>query len=105
MTFICFSLYNAINERSVSYIIDYLKKSATTYPEKCFNYLNRIIAMDKFNYSYERKDMFELLLSIYKYLKDEDDFETMEKIMNTFDSMMLVGNQSEIREILNKIEE
>jgi hypothetical protein len=98
------SLYNALNERSVSYIINYLKKSATTYPQKCFNYLNRIIAMDKFNYSYERKDMFELLLSIYKYLKDEDDFETMEKIMNTFDSMMLVGNQSEIREILNKIE-
>jgi hypothetical protein len=97
-------LVNKISERNVSEVLDYLKKCSATYPQKCYKYLNSLLINKKFTYSYKKREMFELLLNIYKYLKEENDFETMEKIMDTFDNIMLTGNQSNIIDIMSKVE-
>lgn len=37
-------------------------------------------------------------------MKEEDDLKAMDKIMNTFDNIMQIGNQSDIRKVLNNME-
>lgn len=37
-------------------------------------------------------------------MKEEDNLKIMDNIMNTFDNIMLIGNQSDIRKVLNNME-
>jgi len=93
-----------ISNENVSDILDYLKRCSSDYPVECYDCIKQIIPKIGNKARYQDKDIIEILLGIYKYIKDENDEKYMEEIMDTLDSVMLSGNTYSINEALELIE-
>ena len=85
-------------------VLDYIKKSSNTYPSECYKSIKAIISSTNVSTGYYDKNILEVLLSIYKCLKEEDDVTSMEEIMDTFDELMLHGNVYEINDAMTMTE-
>lgn len=81
-----------LDEDRIYSILEYLKKCSSTYPIECYHCIKCISKAYIEKYIFREEDIIELLLAIYKYLKDGDDIEILEEIMDTFDQLMLKCN-------------
>lgn len=87
-------------------ILLYLEKCCVEYPEKCYKYLKSVIRMTGDIQYYDQHSELELLLAIYKYLKEDNQSNPiLNEIMDTFDFMLKQKQNSyELNEVLKEVD-
>jgi len=84
---------------------EYLKKCTPYYPEECFHCLKQIVDIDKSNSSLDQDENLEILLSIYKNIKESDDEAIiLDDIMDTFDKMIKSNRFYKLTEVLKEVD-
>jgi hypothetical protein len=83
-------LYSNLDVGKIYGIFEYLKKNCTIYPVECYKCIDLLIKLDRENNMREEDAELELLLAVYKSIKNDvpENSEILEKIMDTFDFMM-----------------
>jgi len=93
-----------LDRENLHSIIRYIKKSSINYPVESYVCLNKISQISLGEYRGEEEEIIELLLAIYKNLKEDDESEgTLESILDTFDKM-LYSSTFHLNKVMAKID-
>lgn len=79
--------------REIHEQLDYVKNCVSEYPERCYKFIKsqNYSALDS-QWSAD-DDVVKVLLEIYKKLKEDDDVESMNELMDLFDEYIYKGNR------------
>ena len=75
-------------------VLEYVLRCCSVYPVECYSFVHqhKIIGQEE-PWRYE-DELVKVLLAIYKKLKYNDDREMLEKLMDLFDELILMGNRT-----------
>ena len=75
-------------------VLEYVLRCCSVYPVECYSFVHKhkIIGQEE-PWRYE-DELIKVLLAIYKKLKYNDDREMLEKLMDLFDGLILMGNST-----------
>lgn len=82
--------------------LDLVKKCISEYPEKCYKFIKRQKYSEIDDQWIAAEDVVKILLEIYKKLKEADDIESMNEIMDLFDEYIYQGNRMML-DVIDKI--
>lgn len=95
----CFDLFLKISEKwkttesRFEYdTLRYLRKCVWLYPAKCYRYIKEHCFLELKESSLYFNDVLELLLEIYRKLKEDGDRSDMEELMDLFDMCIMKDN-------------
>ena len=83
--------------------LEYIEKCINKYPIKCYKYISKNNYWLSGEGYYFEDNVVKVLLKIYKKLKNDEDAESMNKIMNAFDKLLLI-NSRVVNNALEKME-
>ena len=82
--------------------LEYVKKCISSFPEKCYRFIKSQQYSEIDNQLIADDEVVKVLLEIYKKLKEYEDEESMNEIMDLFDEYIYRGNRM-IMDALGKI--
>lgn len=95
-----FSCFKANKFRDVSDELKYIKKCIIEYPRECLEFIqSQDYECAEISHLVD-EEITEALLMIYKRLSENNDLESMNSLMNTFERLLYSGNSF----VVNKIE-
>lgn len=98
-----FHCFKANKFRDISDELKYIKKCIIEYPRECLEFIQ--------SQDYEGaeishlvdEEITEALLMIYKRLSENNDLESMNSLMNTFERLIYSGNSFVVNKIENSL--
>lgn len=110
MPVICFDLFINLskNWKTEKHLelhdqLEYIEKCINRYPVKCYRYIRMNNYWLSGENCYFTDDVVKVLLRIYKKLKNDEDGESMNEIMDAFDKLLLT-NSRVVNNALEKME-
>lgn len=88
--------------REIHSQLEYVKKCIPSYPEKCYKFIKNQRYTELADQWIADDEVVEVLLEIYKKLKENEDEESMNEIIDLFDEYIYRGN-SMITDALGKM--
>ena len=96
-----YSCFKANKFRDISDELKYIKKCIIEYPRECLEFIQSQDYEDAEIFHLVDEEITEALLMIYKRLNENNDLESMNSLMNTFERLIYTGNSFVINRIEN----
>lgn len=95
-----YSCFKANRFRDVSDELKYIKECIIIYPQECLNFIQSQNYDDSEIPHFVDEEITEILLMIYKRLKEDEDFESINRLLNLFEEQIYVGGNRKINEVV-----
>lgn len=86
-------LWTSKKYREIHHQLDYIKKCVSKYPKECYKFISKHRGSDIEVQQVVDDDIVRVLLQIYNKLKEDEDEESMNEIMDLFDEYIFRENR------------